>query len=458
MRIGAEAPARFGAIVVGGGPAGAGLLLAARGAGLLDALLDQPLCIVERGTAVGAGELGSHAIRSDSNGDSFLRALEAPGTPLLSPAFETPAGREMLRQRGGPVPLATAATFLAGAAEGLRAALAAAGRDPFLTGHEAVSANVSGSGGWRVLCRGGDGRDIALEAASLVLATGADQRSERLEREVVAGRPLLPRFAGKVVQSSEVLSRDGGAAIRARLAALPFPKVAIVGASHSAVACARLLLDAAPELGFGEGGVAVLHRQPLRLTYQNPAEALADGFGDFGPDDICARSGRVFPLAGFRNDARDLLRRAWNLGGCGPEPRLRLHRLAAGADAEADRLLAEADLIVAAFGYRPRALPLFDAAGARIALRAETGGPSAPLVDARSRVLDAEGVPVSGVYAIGLAAGYPLRGTHGEASFQGQANGLSLWHGEVGAAIVRDLLAAGGAPASSDRRLAEQHA
>ncbi|MBD0273263.1 MAG: aminotransferase DegT, partial [Acetobacteraceae bacterium] len=139
--------------------------------------------------------------------------------------------------------------------------------------------------------------------------------------------------------------------------------------------------------------------------------------------------------------ARDLLRRAWRLGGCGPEPRLRLHRLGRDPDAEAERILEEADLVVAAFGYRPRALPLFDVEGERIALRAETAA-AAPLVDGRSRVLAADGGPVGGVFGIGLAAGYPLRGTHGEESFEGQANGLSLWHGEVGAAIVRDLLAA----------------
>ena len=157
---------------------------------------------------------------------------------------------------------------------------------------------------------------------------------------------------------------------------------------------------------------------------------------------MCAKTGRVFPLAGFRADARDLLRRAWTLGGCGPEPRLRLHRLGgAAADAEAARILEEADLIVAAFGYRPRALPLFEANGARIALGAETNA-AAPLVDGRSRVLGVDGAPLPGVFGIGRAAGYPLRGTHGEASFEGQANGLALWHGEVGAAIVRDLLAA----------------
>lgn len=431
----------LGALVVGGGPAGAGLLLAARGAGLLDALLALPIRIIERGGAVGAGELGGFAINSDSHAESFFRAVEAANEPPLSLALETQAGREVLQRRGAPVALSAAAAFLAGACEELRGALAASGRDPFLTGFEALSARRMARGGWRVRCRFvAGGGEIELEAASLVLATGAIEAPERLWREAVAGGPpLLPRFAGKVVRSSVLLSPAGAVAAAERLSACASPKVAVVGGSHSAVACARLLLDASPGLRFTEGGVTVLHRRPLRLTYASGAAALADGYAEFGPEDVCTRTGRVFPLTGFRSDARDLLRRAWRLGGSGPEPRLRLHRLGREPDAEAERILAEADLVVAALGYQPRALPLFDADGGRVALRAETAA-GAPLVDARSRVLAADGVPVDGVFGIGLAAGYPLRGTHGEASFEGQANGLSLWHGEVGAAIVRDLL------------------
>ena len=435
-----------GVVVVGGGPAGAGLLLAARGAGLLDTLLALPVTVIERGSVVGAGELGGHAINSDSHAESFFRAIEAAGEPPLSFALEAPAGQEVLRRRGAPVALSAAATFLAGACDELRGSLAASGRDPFLTGFEAVSARRTTRGdGWRVRCRAVSGRaytgELELEAAALVLATGAHQPPERLRREVVARAPLLPRFAGKVVQSSELLSPVGAAAAVERLAGRASPKVAIVGGSHSAVACARLLLDAAPSLCFGEGGVSILHRRPLRLTYASEATALDDGYTDFGPADVCARTGRVFPLAGFRSEARDLLRRAWGLGGSGPEPRLRLHCLGQEPDSEAERILRDADLVVAAFGYRPRALPLFDAAGGRIALHTDTSA-AAPLVDGRSRVLAADGTPVNGVFGIGLAAGYPLRGTHGEESFEGQANGLSLWHGEVGAAIVRDLLAA----------------
>jgi cation diffusion facilitator CzcD-associated flavoprotein CzcO len=310
LRILSKAEASpLGAVVVGGGPAGAGLLLAARGAGLLDSLLALPIRIIERGESVGVGELGNYAIRSDSYAESFFRAVEAPGEPSLSLALAAPAGQDVLRRRGAPVTLAAATAFLAEVSEELRGALAASGRDPFLTGFEAVSAcrTAADGGAWRVRCRAvsgsAEGGELELEAAALVLAAGADQPPERLEREVVAGAPLLPRFAGKVVQSSEVLSFAGAAAVMERLARRASPKVAIVGGSHSAVSCARLLLDVAPGLRFGEGGVTVLHRRPLRLTYASAAAALAEGYTDFGPEDSVRRMCARRPGASSRSPA-----------------------------------------------------------------------------------------------------------------------------------------------------------
>jgi predicted oxidoreductase len=62
------------------------------------------------------------------------------------------------------------------------------------------------------------------------------------------------------------------------------------------------------------------------------------------------------------------------------------------------------------------------------------------MVDGHSRVLDATGRAVPGVFRLGLSAGFPLAGTHGEASFHGVANGLSLWNADIGDGIVHAVL------------------
>ena len=174
----------------------------------------------------------------------------------------------------------------------------------------------------------------------------------------------------------------------------------------------------------------------MRIYYPDAATARAEGCHDFTNDDICPLTGRVFRLAGLRLDSGELVMRALGFGGRPAEPRLRLHHLQQPHDAVALRALDEADIVVAAFGYRPNALPVLDSTGADIQLLAQTGLRKS-LVDAACRVLDAAGAPLPGLFGIGLAAGFVPQGRlGGEASFRGQANGLWTWQNDVGALIV----------------------
>jgi hypothetical protein len=107
---------------------------------------------------------------------------------------------------------------------------------------------------------------------------------------------------------------------------------------------------------------------------------------------------------------------------------------------DAVRIIAEADVVIAAVGYRPRALPLYDHAGVTIPLYAQTG-PQRPMVDNASRILDGHGHPLHNAYGIGLAAGFVPRGPlGGEESFRGQANGLWLWQHAVGGMIADSII------------------
>jgi hypothetical protein len=205
-----------------------------------------------------------------------------------------------------------------------------------------------------------------------------------------------------------------------------------------------LLLKAQPAIPFGAGGVTLLHRRPLKPFYPSIEAAQTEGYTDFGPNDICPVSGFVYRLAGFRLEARELVLRMLGIGGRRPEPRVRLHQIRPDRDPVARRTLAQADLVIAALGYRPNALPIADLAGQPWPLRAHSGE---ALVDRHCRVVDANGAPLPGVFAIGLAAGFvPWGAMGGEPSFVGQANGLWQWQNDVGRMIVDQLLAARALP------------
>lgn len=430
-------------LIVGGGAAGLAPLVAASRDGRLDALLGEGLAIVERGPAIGAGRLGSYAISSDSTAETFLAAVAGHIDPRLGRLESELFCQDLARLGRAAVPLRDAGQLLDAVGTVLAEAVVEGG-GAVLTRHEAVEATRERDGTWRLLLRRNpDGATRQVTADKLLLATGGVQDMDALAGIDVAGRALLPACAGRLMLSDDVLRPDSLAPLRARLSTVRSPKVVIVGGSTSALAAAGLLLRDCGDLLAAPGSVTILHRRPLRIFYPSAAAAEIDGYDDFGPDDVCPLSGFVYRLAGFRLESRELVMRLLGVGGRPPEPRIALGRIPSQPSAEVHGRLDAADLVVAATGYRPRALPLRDAAGRTIPLRGRVG--VGPLVDAACRICDVAGQPIPNLFGIGLAAGFVPRGAlGGEPSFRGQANGLWLWQTAVGAMIVDHLL--------SDRR------
>jgi hypothetical protein len=415
-------------------------LLAAHRRGRLADLLKEGVTVVERSGSVGEGTIGRWCINSDSTAFTFADCLAGPPDSELAELRNHPLTKEFVEIGDGTVPLRRAGEFLGLIGKAMNEVIEASPNGRVLKGYRAVSTQRTTTG-WLILTKDVEtGREHTIDSRNVILATGASQPVERLRSERVAGVNLVERCGERLVQSSDVVNTAGFAAVAARLAGLGRPpRVAIVGGSTSAAAVAFALLNRMPEVTFGPNGLTILHRRELRIFYPNVEAALADGYTEFGPDDICPVSKRVFRLSGFRLDSRELIMRARGIGGRPAEPRLQLHRLGVD-DAASLALLDDADLVIAALGYRPHALPVFDQEGRAVTLQSETG-PQARLVDNYCRVMDAAGNPLPHLFAIGLAAGFvPYGKLGGEKSFRGQANGLWLWQNDVGAMIADAIL------------------
>lgn len=425
-------------VIVGAGPAGTAVLTAASKHGLLPQFSDG-LVMVDRDDVIGRGRLGRYAITSDSTATTFLSAVKDNPHPEIAMLEEHPAARTVRRFTDAMgVPLVDAGPLVQATGERLGALVTSHG-GVVMTGHDVLGAERTGDGLWRVRMRvQASGREFDQLSESIVIATGGHQPLDRIVKQRVAGAPLLALVGDRLMQSDDVLGLGGMARVADLLSTRRAPRVAVIGGSTSAVATIALLLKSVPALPFGAGAVTLLHRRPLRPFYPSVAAAHADGFTDFGPDDVCPVSGFVYRLAGFRLEARELVLRMLGIGGRVPEPRVRLHRISGDDDAEAQTILKDVDLVIAALGYRPVALPLSDIGGRPIALAAERG---APMVDPHCRVVAADGQPLPGVYGIGLAAGFvPWGKLGGEPSFRGQANGLWQWQNDVGLMIVEQVL------------------
>jgi hypothetical protein len=259
------------------------------------------------------------------------------------------------------------------------------------------------------------------------------------------------------MMSSDVLLTQSGLSRAASLLADARPHVLILGGSHSAYSAAWALLNLIPQRQFGKGAITIVCRHDPKIFYPARADARADGY-PFVEDDICRRTQRVNRLAGLRGDGRELWRSMTSRPGTASENRVRTLRCESLETMEGElvRLAYDADLIVTAFGYAPRTIPIYDATGRRLALQADEGGPA---VDDDARILLRNGRALPNVFAIGLGSGYRPHGPMGgEPSFRGQANSLWLYQNDIGGKVyagVQNYLEASGRAARSGLLAAE---
>ncbi len=429
-------------LIVGGGPAGFAVLSAADKNGCLGALAGSGLMVVERSDHLGDGLLGNYTIHSDSTAETFLTAITQSKVPAVRALESHPVVQAIAAHIGDlGVPLPKAGVFLKLLGEGLAAYVREQGGS-VLTGHEVLHAQQLPGGLWRTRIRAlADESERDIVSHSIVIATGGHQPEALIAEKRVAGVPVASRYADKLLRSDLFLAGPGLDLVRDIAKGRAAIRVAVLGGSTSALAAVNKLLR--PDSGFPlpPGAISLLHRAPLRPFYPSIEAAHAEGFIDFGPDDICPVSGFVYRLAGFRLEARSLVVKLLGIGDAEAEPRVATHRISGDEDAEAVRLMDEADVIIAALGYRPHALTLLDRDGRRLPIAAWL--PDHPrMVDGACRVRGTDGAPIPGLYGIGLAAGFVPHGRlGGEPSFKGQANGLWLWQNDVGQLIVDQILA-----------------
>jgi hypothetical protein len=420
------------ALFLGAGPAGIGPLVNAQQRGLLPRLLDTGVAVVDRGDRMGPGTIGQHLINSDTAGGTFLECLD---DDLFAPVAGSGPRRRLERYRQSAAPLPLVGEFLGEIGAALRGALDAHPVSRFLPGTRAVSIRRSTDGGFATTLAAGD-ETFELRSRYVISALGGYQDHQRaLAAPIVPGVRLADGYADRVLHTEQVLTAGGAERVAEMLAAAGTRRVVIIGGSHSAFSAAWVLLNRVRG-EFGPGDITVLHRKPPRIFYPTAADAHAEGYTDFGADDLCPLTQRVYRLAGLRWDSRDLLRRIWS----GAEDRVGLVRLDPAVDDGVTTLLKEAAVIIPAFGYRPVTIPVLDEHGRPMPLYGSGPG-TPPLVDTRCRVLDAGGDHVPGLFGIGLASGFTLDGPlGGEPSFTGQTNGLWLYQNGIGERILDQLL------------------
>ncbi|KAF7336525.1 Aminotransferase DegT [Mycena sanguinolenta] len=396
----------FHAIILGAGPAGTGPLVGAMRQGCYKEMLDKGVLWVDPRPTMGAGNIGKYDIDADSAAGVFLECLEGLNNPLS--ALNNHSSAQVLRMRGTEAPpLPNVGSFLDAVGSFLVDQVNAARESRFISGVSATGVAKQSNGYFTVALSDGS----KFEGRRVVFAMGGYQVPERVITASISPELSLGNIVrGPMILTSEIF-REGGVAKMCELLRVPNARVVILGSAHSSGSVVHLVLSA-PDLELGQGSVTWMFRRTPRLMYPSVEAAHSDGYFEFDKTrDVCPASGRVYRLAGLRMAGREQLRRALGLGGLTPDQRLRMMSLDETSTSDIHRILQDATIVVPAFGYRPRTVPVIDENGAPIKLLAEEL-PQAPMVDRMCRVLDSEGKPVPNLLGIGLASGFIPHRTH----------------------------------------------
>jgi len=426
-------PSILSTVIIGGGPGGLGPLIWAAQNDRLPGWLDRGVILLERGGRLG-GSLGRYGINSDSLGGSYLECLAPDVIPepmrrLRDDAVT--ADMALFRDAFPPLPLVDRYMGRIGQAIGEIVACHPASEIRLHT--EARSVHLRPDGLVAVVAGSRTGAAHTLIAHTAVVAVGG--------RQTWRDQTLAPGLAvadcrARLMPSNELLSREGLAEANEILRTAGDKRIVIVGGSHSAYAVAWALLELPGARQLGEGQLVILQRRPPRVFYPDAAAAAVDDYA-VDPGDLCPRTGRVNRMGGLRGHGRDIWRRIMARPGVVPETRIAIVDRADLSDAALRRLLDEAVLVAPCLGYRSATLPIIDAHGRRLALRADADGDA---VGDDCRLVLADGTALPNVYGIGLGTGFrPSLAMGCEPNFSGQANSLWLYQNDIGGTIWRGI-------------------
>lgn len=439
-------PARhFHSLIVGGGPAGTGPLVYGAWSGRLPELLDRGLAVVEAGTSLGDGRLGRYVINSNSTGATFLECLEhGVSDAYLQRTLASPLPAEVNRYRDDVLPLALAGKLLRSIGDDLCGAAEQSTASKVYLRTRAEEIRVVGPGRFEVsLKSAADAAVTRVSASRVLIATGGNARvaCDAGASLAAACRDNGAKSLPMMMTSDELLTEAGRRSAEAWLDGFDAPQVVVVGGAHSALSSAWLLLERMRgEFSFDDGAILLLNRAPIKVYYDTLEAARADGYAEFGPDDVGGK-GQVYPIAGLRGNAKALYRQIAGIGDATPEPRVRVLPLPTGPaqwralPVDWQRLA----LVVFSTGYVQPSLAIRSVRGAPISLH---GHYTERYVDQSSRVLDALGAPIPGLYATGFTTGFsPVQMLSGEPSYQGKENSVWLCQHLLGESLFNALLA-----------------
>jgi len=432
----------YGVTICGSGPAGIGPLIYAVRHGRMSELLNNKIALIEKTNNLGGGHLFHYNINSNTLAKVLLEAFDTPeSTQLFSRFIPT----ELINQTKNIQETYPSCRYLGEFLNFLGKALKTIVTDSpgsqvftntsvkklFLNENKTISILINNSSESKLLV-----------TKNILLTLGAEQELDDIINRVITPEITLLPYKDKVILSSLLLSEDKKTLLALKQKLPTSPKIVIIAGSHSgwssAWYCLNKLATAIKRpLLFDASNITLMHRSPIRLFYKNKKEAEKDFYSFNEEKDVCPLSGRINRFSGLRGDSLELAKAAMRQSPHADPSPIKLVSLTQAPTPEIIKALNKADIIIPAFGYKARTVPIIDYKGSQIKLAFNESG----LVTTENAcVVTSEGNVLSNIMAYGLGAGMrPSSNVGGENSLNGRIDGVWLFQNDVGKVVLNTV-------------------
>lgn len=418
----------YDTVIVGGGPAGTGLLLKALKSGDGSWLKDQRIALIEKSSHLVRGNITDYKVNSDTLSNVFLECLEGHTNHFLDLTDLTQEIEDIKKRHNHSIPLDQLNQYFVKLGKILKTELESRGMCRFYMDSAVSNVIRQPNGSYQINF---DDQRRPIKAKRLVLSMGG---------QPLRGMPafdnkvFLQNFSGKYIHSDDLLRT--GLSEEQRSMMESNPRVVIFGGSHSAFSAAHFLLHSKDGYNFENKSIQIWCRRDPKIYFGSKEEALAYNYHDFTEEDICPVTHKVYRLAGLRMDGRQLYMQMLGMGGVKKEERVQISKFNDRVE-ELEKDLREAGLIVLAFGYKLNIPSFSDHNDLPMKFKGEKDG---CWVNQRCEILDASGKAIPGLYATGLATGFIPSGVQGgESSFLGQTNGIWYYQNVIAEQLITRL-------------------
>jgi len=421
-------------LIVGGGPAGTGLLFKALKEGEFNNLCNKGMVIVEKTSNLIVGNLTSYYVNSDTQADVFLECLEGNAEKVLDIGSLEKEIEKIKSYKGRSIPLPYLQDYFKKLGKLLLERINNHPKCKVYLESCVEKIIIKKDGNFEVHINESNHRTLHTSKHVVMATGGAPSIKKNYHFNYNESIPL-DKYYNKTIHSDTLIKNR--LSDNELLNLKSNSSVVILGGGHSGFSSAHFLLNKLGNLSFSKGAIKIYGNSPAKIYFSSKEEALKSNYFDFDENDFCKVTKRLYRLAGLRMDGRSLYMRMKGMIKGETEERVK-YSFEIESKQEFIDDIESSSLVIQALGYSFNILPVFDENGNLLDFKGKENG---RWVNDLCQLLVSNNEAVSNLYAQGLATGFiPSGSLGGEPSFRGQTNGIWYYQNLLSEIILNQVL------------------